>query len=355
MLTSETKAKTYAELIRTSWKINDDKRDGNLAEPQDLIKMRNLIYGPYGSYNLLDLYAPASARAVKLPVIISVHGGAWMYGDKELYRYYCMDLAEKGFAVVNFNYRLGPEDSFPTMFADLDRLLYWVWTNAGSYNLDRNNLFLTGDSAGAQAASLLATLFTNPEYKEIYLDSMSRLLPNVCRATPAFRLSDYESQNVPISSWNGVSEEAMTPDESYIFPALHSSMSFRAVSLNCGVYDVLSLIDNKDSVLDAFHLYLTSALRNDSEAVRSALDAWSYMSQNFPPAYIATARYDFLKDQAAPMARHLSDAGVKDVRLKEYGTDGQMTVDHDFQCNMRMPEASLCREEECAFFKEFIC
>ncbi|MFR5151238.1 MAG: carboxylesterase family protein [Ruminococcus sp.] len=57
----------------------------------------------------LDVYRPKQAQGEDLPVIISVHGGAWMYGDKERYQYYCMSLAQRGFAVVNFTYRLAHE------------------------------------------------------------------------------------------------------------------------------------------------------------------------------------------------------------------------------------------------------
>ena len=59
----------------------------------------------------LDVYRQKDATG-KLPVIVSVHGGGWVYGDKERYQFYCMDLAERGFAVVNFSYRLAPEYKF---------------------------------------------------------------------------------------------------------------------------------------------------------------------------------------------------------------------------------------------------
>ena len=42
--------------------------------------------------------------AVSSPVIVSFHGGGWVYGDKNVYQFYCMELAKRGFAVVNYSY-----------------------------------------------------------------------------------------------------------------------------------------------------------------------------------------------------------------------------------------------------------
>lgn len=66
----------------------------------------------------LDVYRPRAREGEKLPVIISVHGGGWVYGDKDGYQFYCMGLAERGFAVVNFSYRLAPEAKFPASLED---------------------------------------------------------------------------------------------------------------------------------------------------------------------------------------------------------------------------------------------
>ena len=62
------------------------------------IMMKNGIF--------LDVYRPKLNIKGKLPVIMSVHGGGWVYGDKDVYQWYCMNLAQRGFAVVNYSYRL---------------------------------------------------------------------------------------------------------------------------------------------------------------------------------------------------------------------------------------------------------
>lgn len=98
--------------LRKSFEANDNKRDAGLSAPTDIERMDDIAYGPDARWQALDVYRPKSTSG-KLPVIVSVHGGGWTYGDKERYQWYCMNLAQRGFAVVNFTYRLAPEYKFP--------------------------------------------------------------------------------------------------------------------------------------------------------------------------------------------------------------------------------------------------
>lgn len=102
------------------------------------------------SGNSLDVYRPKATNIEeKLPVIVSVHGGGWVYGDKEGYQYYCMSLAQRGFAVVNFSYRLAPESKFPASIIDTNLVFGWILDHAEEYGFDTENIFAVGDSAGA--------------------------------------------------------------------------------------------------------------------------------------------------------------------------------------------------------------
>lgn len=79
--------------MRAEWSVNDAKRDAGLTTPETVERFDGLAYGPDPVWNRLDVYRPKCERGNRLPVIVSIHGGGWVYGDKELYQFYCMSLA----------------------------------------------------------------------------------------------------------------------------------------------------------------------------------------------------------------------------------------------------------------------
>ena len=141
---------------------SDRERDAAIPLPTGITECRNISYGSHGKNSLLDVYYPDGTVSA-LPTIVSIHGGGYVYGSKEIYRRYGMDMAKRGFAFVNFNYRLAPKWRFPTPLADTNGVLQWVVKNAQRYHLDPDRIFLVGDSAGAQLASQCAAIQTNPQ------------------------------------------------------------------------------------------------------------------------------------------------------------------------------------------------
>ena len=98
-----------SDLLRSSFGRSDAARDAGLTTPEDVVRYDGIRYGDDPRWQTLDVYRPRAAGDGVLPVIVSVHGGGWVYGDKTVYQFYCMSLAQRGFAVVNFSYRLAPE------------------------------------------------------------------------------------------------------------------------------------------------------------------------------------------------------------------------------------------------------
>ena len=64
--------------------LGDKKRDAKLVAPEDVTALKNIAYADGGKYNLLDVYYPKDVKG-KLPVIVSIHGGGYVYGTKEVY------------------------------------------------------------------------------------------------------------------------------------------------------------------------------------------------------------------------------------------------------------------------------
>lgn len=153
----------FAKTQREAMGANDARRDADLEIPSDVKCFFDIRYSEADEVCLLDVYKPKRGKKI-LPVIVSVHGGGWVYGDKKLYSFYCMELARRGFAVVNFTYRLSPEHKFPAALEDTNNVFKWILKNSSQYNLDAENIFATGDSAGANYLATYAAICTNENF-----------------------------------------------------------------------------------------------------------------------------------------------------------------------------------------------
>lgn len=158
-------------IMRQFWKYvkhTDDARLAKQTEPAGIARVCDLPYLDDGDrYHMLDVYYP-EAHDGKLPVIIDVHGGGWMYGDKELNKMYCLNLAKRGYLVFNMSYRLCPQVTIPDQLKDVMAALKWIEAHMGDYPCNPDQVMLTGDSAGAQLASFAAALLTSAELRKVF-------------------------------------------------------------------------------------------------------------------------------------------------------------------------------------------
>lgn len=159
-------------LFRLNTKRMDDNRIATLSFPDGVTESNNHEYLPDGHiYHKLDVYYPENTEG-KLPVIIDIHGGGWMYGDKELNKIYCMTLAKKGYVVFNMSYRLYPEVNVRDQLWDISNALKWIKDNMDSLPCQQNNIFLTGDSAGGMLAFFTA-MICGSEYLQEKFDTVA--------------------------------------------------------------------------------------------------------------------------------------------------------------------------------------
>lgn len=287
-------------LMRIGCKRSDAKRDAGLTVPEDVACYRDIKYGPH-KMNVLDVYRPKKADTSTLPVIVSVHGGGWIYGDKNLYQYYCMSLAQRGFVVVNFSYRLSPRHKFPCHLEDTVKVFDWVQTNGEQYGMDTDKIFAVGDSAGGHILSLFCLMCTNPEYA----------------ATYSFKAS-----------------EGCVP---------------KAVALNCGVYD-FELVKNGESSTTALMKGVLPKKGSPEEFYQ--ISPINHVTEHFPPCYIMTANEDFLREQPESLKKALDEKKVP-YQYKLYGDDSN-PLGHVFHLDMRNETGKLCNDEECEYFRKFL-
>ena len=275
---------------------SDRKRDAAIPLPTGVTECRNISYGPHGKWSLLDVYCPEGTTA-PLPTIVSIHGGGYVYGTKEIYRRYGMDMAKRGFAFVNFNYRLAPKWHFPTPLADVNAVMQWVQKNAARYHLDPQRIILVGDSAGAQLASQYAAIATNPHYASLFPIQIPRI--HIC-----------------------------------------------CLGLNCGMYNLVKVAASPRK--GVYKDYFTKKLPDEDPRFR-VLES---ITDRFPPAYIVTACHDFLREEAAPMYDFLKTKGIP-VRMKCYGGEDRKDIGHVFHVNIALEEATLCNDDSAEFFRQY--
>lgn len=290
-----------ALLIRHFIHKNDAKRNKAIPEQHGVTAYRNLRYSKgHGKWHKLDVYRPTNLKG-KLPLLVVVHGGGWMYGDKEIYAPYAKNLCARGFAVVCFSYILAPEAKFPSQLSDLDNVLSFVKEHAEEYGFDLDNVFLVGDSSGASLSAQYAAIATNPEYRKLF--------------------------------------------------SLQIRVGIRGLGLNCGLYRTLgtdfSALDKSANMI--WDWYLGKGF--DKKDPR--YEIMNNMTKDFPPAYLLTGEKDFIKVMNAPMVARLKELKVPYV-FKEYTSKEGDKLQHVFYCNVIEEHAKLANDEECAFFRKII-
>jgi acetyl esterase/lipase len=120
-------------------------------------KFLDIPYASLSQAQKLDIYLPDESK-VPFPVIVWIHGGAFMGCDKaDLQVLPSLESLKKGYAVVSINYRLSGEARFPAPVYDAKATIRWIRANAQRYDLDPGRIAAWGSSAGAYLAIMLGT------------------------------------------------------------------------------------------------------------------------------------------------------------------------------------------------------
>lgn len=237
----------FKPILDKNWEkcaISDAKRIASQTEPEGLIQILDIPYINDGTKeHLLDIYYPEGTTE-KLPVIIDIHGGGWMYGYKEINKYFNMRLALKGFLVASINYRLAGNVLFDDQIRDIFSALHWLCENLAKYPADTGNVFLAGDSAGGHFACVTAAVNLNESYGKD-------------------------------------------------FGVTYCGLDFRGVAAICPAVDLLS-----GNFLMKVNVPILLGSKHRKSPYRKYLDVSNIISSDFPPFYINTARNDFIKEQA---------------------------------------------------------
>lgn len=133
---------------REEFQALTEERYGNFKFPENVVRIKDIGYDKKYPERKLDVYRPDDTSK-KYPVIVNVHGGGLVMGNKEFNTYFCAQLAKLGFIVFSVEYRLIPSTKIYGQLDDVSRAMDFVSEIAPVFDGDMSNVYMVGDSAGA--------------------------------------------------------------------------------------------------------------------------------------------------------------------------------------------------------------
>jgi len=256
-------SESFTEGVPVETARRNRRLEAEVVAERPRIEMANVepveIPGPAGAI-AARRYQPRGAASESAPLLVYFHGGGWVIGDLETHDAPCRFLAaNSGVQVLAIDYRLAPEHPFPAAAEDALAAYSWVSANAAELGCDPARIAVGGDSAGANLAAATALLARDAGL-----------------APPAMQLLIYPvtvaDEELPSRQTFGDGFLLSRPDMSF----------FEAHYLPAGV----DRGDPRVSILGAADL------------------------SGLPPAYLAVAGFDPLRDEGVAFAKRLEEAGV---------------------------------------------
>ena len=182
---------------------------GSSASAPVVPKMTLTYCTPGGTPLLMDLYRPSGPGP--FPVVLHVHGGAWLLGDRNTFPSLSIpgSYTAAGFAWATIDYRLAPTYRFPAQIQDVACSVRFLRAHAAALNLDGSRIGAYGDSAGGHLVSLLATAPRSAGFDVgEYLDQSSR----VQAVVDEFGITEFDAAYLAITPYVGAVFGTTDPD-----------------------------------------------------------------------------------------------------------------------------------------------
>jgi acetyl esterase/lipase len=167
-----------------------------IARPgRTLEVIHNLDYAGDGlKAHRLDVIRRRTDQPTAGPVMIYIHGGAWIIGDKREQGFPMLyELARRGWVCVTINYRLSPKATWPDHIVDCKMAVAWVREHIGEYGGDPRFVAVSGGSAGGHLSALVALTSGDPSFQPGFEDSDT----SVDACVPVYGVYDMTCQSSP--------------------------------------------------------------------------------------------------------------------------------------------------------------
>ena len=236
-----------------------------IEESENVDVISDIKYSKSKTAKLLDCYYDRRVIADKNPVVFYIHGGGFVAGGKEYRKALSTWYAINGFFVVNADYGLSPECKFPKQIEHLISALNWIKNNAEKYNLDLDKIVFAGDSAGAYFAAMVACVCVNSDLQQKF--------------------------------------------------KVKTDLRPCATILNCGIYDVMSILDKKIILglnTKIFESYTGIKKEEiDKYKYKEVCSPISIIDKDFPPTFLIYAEKDvFCAGQAELLVKKFDELDI---------------------------------------------
>lgn len=138
------------------------EQNSKFTFPDDVSELVDINYCDDGlKAHTMNVYRPAFSQRT-LPVIINVHGGGLVMGNKEFNRIFCAELCKMGYVVFSIEYRLVPEVKVFNQFADVTAAMDFIEHSVMLFGGDPHHVYMVGDSAGAYLITYAIAMQESP-------------------------------------------------------------------------------------------------------------------------------------------------------------------------------------------------
>lgn len=291
---------SYHSQVRVLRRFFRARPDSDHRE-KSVIVIKNVFYDSIFGTAPLDVYSRDDTREQPRPVLVWVHGGGYIGGDKACMEHWGHAIAGRAnFRVVSINYHLAPDCHYPAPLIQLNEALDFIVAHADEYGIETSRVFLGGDSAGAQIVSQYAAYLTNADL----------------RRRMRFK------------------------------PALPQK-SLRGVVLCCGMYNMDTVKKSRFPTLKTFMWAYTNCKNLSDFERKDEMSTVKNVTPDYPDTFLTCGDADPFIGQAHEMVAALAASGVtRDILLYD-GTKKRLA--HEYQFHMHLPEADECLQRVTEF------
>jgi len=239
------------------WEERDNKILAEQTLPENIIEIIDIPYIADGHRgHFLDIYYPENMEG-PFPVIIDIHGGGFFYGYKEINKLFDYHLAKNGFIVFNLNYRLAFNDAkVPDQIQDIIGALNWIENNLDSYPVDKDRIYLIGESAGAYLATMAVLISKNERLQIIFNIGKSNLKINAMAIISGFM----EWTRSELKYWG---MRSMILEKGYKKQEYYQNLILKNIP-EINTLPPLFVTTNEDDELDFMTLYFVDILKENN-------------------------------------------------------------------------------------------